>query len=77
MTTPTWLHERVNDPYGTPNRHPFWETVAFEDVGNWRIFEDETGVWRAHDRQYNAWWHFPTRDEAVAHANGGSVDVWT
>lgn len=72
---PSWLGERVNDPYGTPNRHEFWTTVVAEQVGNYKVFERD-GAWRAYDTQYNAWWNFPSREQAVAHANRGSVDVW-
>jgi len=72
---PAWLHERVNDPCGTPNKDPFWETQPFERRGNFKIFERD-GVWYAYDVQYNAWWHFASQEEAHARADGGSVDVW-
>jgi hypothetical protein len=73
--SPEWLRERVNDPYGTPNKHPFWQTVEVEKVGNWKLFEKD-GVWYGHDTLYNAWAHFASRDEAAEFASGGSVDVW-
>lgn len=73
---PSWLYERNNDPYGTDNRHAFWQSVTFEQVGNWRIFERD-GFWFGYDNRYNSWWHFDTRDEATEHAGRGSVDTWT
>lgn len=75
LRTPGWLHERVNDPYGTPNKHPFWATVSFELVTTWKVFERD-GVWYAYDTRYNAWAHFPDKSQAVSHASGGSRDVW-
>jgi hypothetical protein len=71
---PEWLRERVNDGYGTPNRHQFWESVTFERIGAYKIFERD-GVWYAYDTRWNGWWHFPNRDEAVTRAEAGPLDM--
>lgn len=75
MRQPEWLHDRVNDGYGTPNKHPFWETVSFELVGVWKVFEKD-GTWYGYKTTQNAWAHFKTRDEAVEMATGRQVDIW-
>lgn len=75
FTSPQWLRERVNDACGTPNRHPFWVTVTFEDRGNWRTFQRDLW-WFAFDRQHNAWYHFRTREEMMAHTNRPGLDIW-
>ena len=72
---PAWLYERNNDPYGTPPKHPFWETVTFEKVGTHKVFE-RGGRWYAYDTRYNAWWNFATQAEALERAKGPAVDVW-
>jgi hypothetical protein len=72
---PHWLHQRVNDPYGTGGRHPFWESVSAERIGPWKVFERD-GIWYAYETRQNAWAHFPSRDKAVEHANGPAVDIW-
>lgn len=71
--TPTWLHERVNDGYGTPGKHPFWGTVTFERIGDYKIFERD-GTWYAYDTLHNAWLHYPGREQAVARAEGPRID---
>lgn len=75
MKTPGWLHERVNDCYGTPEKHSFWETVSFEKIGIWKIFEKD-GTWHGYKTTQNAWAHFTDRDDAVKMASGKQVDVW-
>jgi hypothetical protein len=75
MSTPAWLRERVNDPYGTPNRHPFWKSVTVELIGPWKVFERD-GTWYAYETRQNAWAHSPSRGEAVRIASGPSVDIW-
>jgi hypothetical protein len=73
---PHWLHQRVNDPYGTPNRHPFWEGVSFEQIGPWRIFERD-GAWWAYQTRQNAWSTArPSREDAVTMTTGRPVDIW-
>jgi hypothetical protein len=73
--TPEWLRERNNDPYGTPNKHPFWETVQAERVGVWKLFSRD-GWWFGYKTTQNAWAHFRTEAEAREHAVGPQVDVW-
>lgn len=74
--TPHWLHERNEDPYGTPALHPFWDGVSFEKIGQWKIFERD-GAWYAFKTSQNAWSAArPTRDDAVAMATAPSADVW-
>lgn len=71
-----WLHQRVNDPYGTSNRHPFWETVSFEQVGPWRIFKRDA-AWYGYETRQNAWTTArPSRDDIIKHAAGPHVDIW-
>ena len=74
---PAWLAERVNDPCGTPNRHPFWDAQPAERVGAWKLFERD-GAWRAYDTRWNAWWQFPDREQAEAHAgeHPKGLDMW-
>ncbi len=50
--TADWLSERNNDPYGTPSSHEFWNSVDFEEIGPYRIFERD-GKWYAHHKQQN------------------------
>jgi hypothetical protein len=78
MTTPAWLHERVNDSFGTPLTHEFWRTVNFMRVGIFLIFERD-GWFYAYDRRYNSWAHFATASDAVAHAEAHpkGLDIWT
>ena len=83
--TPEWLRERNNDGYGTPNKvlvkgiwvdNPFWETVDFEVVGVWKIFERD-GSWFGYKTTQNAWTTpRPTRDDVMAMATGPQVDIW-
>lgn len=75
--TPDWLHERANDPCGTPNGHPFWETVSYRPLHAWRIFERD-GWWHGYDKLHNAWAHFETEDEATGFAdkNTRGIDIW-
>src|SRR5579859_2406481 len=65
-TQPEWLRERNNDSYGTPSKHPFWETVEFVKVGTWKVFERD-GTWYGYDTKNNSWWHFQTQGEAMSH----------
>lgn len=74
-TQPEWLHERVNDPAGTPARHPFWAAVTAEQIGAWKIFERD-GTWYGYKTTQNAWARFADRGEAVAMAQGPQIDVW-
>jgi hypothetical protein len=73
--TPHWLHERVEDPHGTPNRHLFWDDQPAERIGPWKMFERD-GTWYLFETLQNAWAHFPGRAEAAAHAAGPRVDIW-
>lgn len=75
MAQPQWLHERVNDCYGTANRHEFWNAVESEVIGDYRVFKRD-GKWYAYDRRYNAWYGFPDLESVMAHVSKGSVDVW-
>lgn len=75
MAQPDWLRERVNDCYGTPNKHAFWETVTCEIIGNYRVFQRDA-KWYAYDRQYNAWYGFADLASVMAHVSKGSVDIW-
>jgi hypothetical protein len=72
---PAWLHERNNDPYGTPPNHPFWKTVDAETVGDHKIFQKD-GQWYGHNTRQNYWMKFKSKDEAKAHANGPKLDMW-
>lgn len=72
---PVWLSERNNDPYGTPNLHPFWQTVSFERVGSFKIFQRD-GRWYGYNVAQNYWMKFASRDEAVAMAQGPRLDMW-
>lgn len=75
-TTPEWLRERNNDPYGTPNTHPFWDTLPIiELVGAWKLFKRD-GWWFGYKTTQNAWAHFATEAEAREHASGPQADVW-
>lgn len=86
--SPGWLQERVNDPYGTPNKvydeasgeyvdNPFWVENPYEDINDFRVIERDGKGYVMHRRQ-NYWMNFNSRDEAVAHARGadGSLDMW-
>jgi hypothetical protein len=72
---PAWLHERNNDPYGTPNNHPFWETVVFEKIGHCKVFA--RGGWAyVYDTRHNSWWHLDSMDKAHELAIAGPIDPW-
>lgn len=74
--TPEWLRERNNDGYGTPNSHPFWQTVSAERVGVWKVFERD-GAWFGYKTTQNAWTTpRPTRDDVMVMATGPQVDIW-
>ena len=74
--SPGWLRERNNDGYGTPNKHPFWGSVDFEQVGTFKVFESDGWAF-AYDGAHNAWYHFDTKANALSHIQEfGSVDVW-
>lgn len=85
--TPQWLAERVNDPYGTPNKDydretgqyvdsAFWAENPAEQIGVWKVFEKD-GLWYAYKTTQNAWSvGFATKAEAVAMAQGPQTDVW-
>jgi hypothetical protein len=76
MKTPEWLRERTNDPCGTPNRHPFWESVNVQVVGVWKIFERD-GAWFGYKTTQNCWTTpRPSRADVMAMATGPQVDVW-
>jgi hypothetical protein len=75
MAQPAWLHDRANDPCGTPNKHPFWDGQATTRVGPWKLFERD-GTWYGYDTSHNAWAHFPGQAEATEHANRPPVDIW-
>jgi hypothetical protein len=73
--TPVWLHERVNDPYGTPNNHEFWGTVVVTRLGVYKMFT--RGGWAyAYDTQHNAWLHFATEAERAQHCAKPAIDPW-
>jgi hypothetical protein len=72
---PDWLHERNNDPYGTPGNHEFWNGVDYEDIGEARIFERD-GKWYLHHRRQNYWMTLNSRDEAVQSAGNQGLDMW-
>ena len=74
---PAWLNERNNDGYGTPKNHEFWNTVDFEDVNGWRIFNKD-GLWYGYKLSQNAWSNGATdKADIVAMADPGrQVDVW-
>lgn len=76
--TPAWLHERVNDPYGTPNKHEFWSGpigCTAERIGVWKVFT--YGGWvHGYDTQHNAWAHFATQAEAEEHCSKPAIDPW-
>ena len=73
-STPAWLRERVNDPYGTGNRHEFWASMNFETIGPWRIFERD-----------GMWWMYETRQKpgqlpshpAISPSSALTVPPWT
>jgi hypothetical protein len=76
-TTPRpWLRERVNDGYGTDNRHPFWATVDFERIGSWKVFQRD-GAWYGYETRQNAWTTArPTRDDVISIATAPRIDIW-
>jgi hypothetical protein len=75
--TPEWLRERVNDPYGTPNKNEFWNTVDVEKIGDFKIFEKD-GIWFLYSTRQNYWMHFNSEQEARESASGdlGKLDMW-
>lgn len=74
--SPEWLRERVNDGYGTPNKHQFWDTVDAERIGLWKVFQKD-GMWYGYKTTQNAWTRpMATREEVVAMATGRQVDIW-
>lgn len=73
---PMWLHLRVNDPYGTPNSHPFWEGVNVELMGVYKLFERD-GVVYAYDTRHNAWLHFENWAKAKQHCIKPPIDPWS
>lgn len=74
-TTPEWLRERNNDPYGTPNNHPFWTEQEHDEYRGYKVFRRD-GVWCAFDPKYNAWYRFGELAEMIDHINEyGSVDI--
>lgn len=74
---PAWLNERNNDGYGTPKNHEFWNTVDFEDVNGWRIFNKD-GLWYGYKLSQNAWSNGATdKSDILSMADPGrQVDVW-
>jgi hypothetical protein len=75
---PAWLHERNNDPYGTPNKHEFWSGpigCLAERVGAYKIFVTG-GFWYAYDTQHNAWLHFDSEAACREHAAKPPIDPW-
>lgn len=76
--TPEWLRERVNDPYGTPSKHPFWSgpigCLAVR-TGVYAVFTH--GGWAyAYDTKHNAWLHFATEAERAEHCSTPPIDPW-
>jgi hypothetical protein len=82
MTTATtdWLRARNNDPYGTPRSHPFWSDVTWFQFGTYRIVlrESARATVAMLDEKHNAWYGFPTVEEAIQHAQeySSSIDPW-
>lgn len=74
-STPDWLRERVNDGYGTDNKHPFWKSVSVELIGVWKVFERD-GIFYGYKTTQNAWATFKDHDDAVKTATGRQVDIW-
>ena len=75
MTKPEWLRERNNDPCGTPNNHPFWNTVEVTKIGDdCKVFQKNG--WFVFDALHNAWYRMDDRLDALIHAtklsNGSS-----
>lgn len=85
--TPGWLSERVNDPYGTPNKaydkdkgeyydHPFWAANPPEVVGRYKIIQKD-GLWYGYDTSQNMWTvGFPDKQSVVDIANEPKMDMW-
>lgn len=75
--SPEWLRERNNDGYGTPPKHPFWDTVEYEEVNGWRIFERD-GSWFGHKMNQNAWTTpRPSLEDVLSMAAPeNQIDVW-
>jgi len=64
MAKPEWLKERNNDPCGTPNNHPFWNTVDVTNIGgSCKVFEKDG--WFLFDTLYNAWYNADNRSDAM------------
>jgi hypothetical protein len=74
-TTPEWLRERNNDPFGTPPKHPFWEQVAAEKIGAWKLFA-VAGTWYGYDTRHNAWYTFTDEADARERTAREPVDPW-
>ena len=67
MTKPEWLRERNNDPCGTPNNHPFWNTVEVTNIGgDCKVFQKNG--WFVFDALHNAWYRMDDRLDALIHA---------
>jgi hypothetical protein len=78
MTTtaqPAWLRARNNDPYGTPDDHPFWDNVQAKPINGCKVFQAD-GAWRVYDTRWNAWWNYPDEAAALKRAEQGPIDVW-
>lgn len=74
MQKPEWLKERISDPYGTPNKHEFWDSVEVTVIGEMKVFEKDG--WRVYDQRYNAWYTLPNQLDAMIYAtkhNSSSV----
>jgi hypothetical protein len=75
---PAWLHERNNDPYGTPNNHEFWSSpigCLAERVGDYKIFVTG-GFYYAYDVKHNAWLHFDSEKACLERVAKPAIDPW-
>ena len=79
MQKPEWLKERINDPFGTPNNHEFWDSVEVTVIGEMKVFEKDG--WRVFDPRHNAWYTLPNQLDAMIHAtklnSSSNRDPWS
>jgi hypothetical protein len=85
---PDWLRERVNDPYGTPNKDyvngeyvdsKFWSENTPTQIGDYKVIEKD-GKWYAYHTRQNYWMTLsatnPESAKAEVEGMDSKLDMW-